>query len=111
MPPGHNSDRFREIVLDNYNMSLGTGLTKLAGKVFRIGHLGACNDLILMGALAGIERWLSASPAYRTHLMASPPLAIISPGLLVREGAELILAERDQLSTCCICSKVERRIF
>ena len=59
MPPGHNSDRFREIVLDNYNMSLGTGLTKLAGKVFRIGHLGACNDLILMGALAGIEMALS----------------------------------------------------
>jgi alanine-glyoxylate transaminase / serine-glyoxylate transaminase / serine-pyruvate transaminase len=61
MPPGHNSDRFREIVLDNYNMSLGTGLTKLAGKVFRIGHLGACNDLILMGALAGIEMALSVA--------------------------------------------------
>lgn len=59
MPPGHDADRFREIVLDRYNMSLGTGLAKLAGKVFRIGHLGACNDLILMGALAGIEMGLS----------------------------------------------------
>jgi len=59
MPPGHDPDRFREIVLDHYNMSLGTGLNKLAGKVFRIGHLGACNDLILMGALAGIEMGLS----------------------------------------------------
>jgi alanine-glyoxylate transaminase/serine-glyoxylate transaminase/serine-pyruvate transaminase len=61
MPPGHNPDRLREIVLDSYNMSLGTGLTKLAGKIFRIGHLGACNDLILMGALAGIEMGLTVA--------------------------------------------------
>jgi alanine-glyoxylate transaminase / serine-glyoxylate transaminase / serine-pyruvate transaminase len=58
MPPGHDADHFRKIVLDKYNMSLGAGLTKLAGKVFRIGHLGACNDLILMGALAGVEMGL-----------------------------------------------------
>jgi len=58
MPAGHNSDNFREIVLNTCNMSLGTGLGKVAGKVFRIGHLGACNDLILLGALAGIETGL-----------------------------------------------------
>jgi alanine-glyoxylate transaminase / serine-glyoxylate transaminase / serine-pyruvate transaminase len=61
MPPGHDADRFRKVVLDNYNMSLGSGLTKLAGKVFRIGHLGECNALTLMGALSGVEMGLSAA--------------------------------------------------
>jgi alanine-glyoxylate transaminase / serine-glyoxylate transaminase / serine-pyruvate transaminase len=59
MPPGHDADRFRKIVLENYNMSLGSGLTKLAGKVFRIGHLGECNELTLLGALTGVEMGLS----------------------------------------------------
>jgi alanine-glyoxylate transaminase/serine-glyoxylate transaminase/serine-pyruvate transaminase len=58
MPNGHNADRFREIVLDNYNMSLGAGLSKVAGKLFRIGHLGECNELTLMGALTGVEMGL-----------------------------------------------------
>jgi alanine-glyoxylate transaminase/serine-glyoxylate transaminase/serine-pyruvate transaminase len=40
-------------------MSLGSGLTKLAGKVFRIGHLGECNELTLLGALTGVEMGLS----------------------------------------------------
>jgi alanine-glyoxylate transaminase/serine-glyoxylate transaminase/serine-pyruvate transaminase len=61
MPPGHDADNFRKIVLENYNMSLGAGLTKLAGKVFRIGHLGECNELTLMGALAGVEMGLSVA--------------------------------------------------
>ncbi len=55
MPEGHNADNFRKIVLDNFNMSLGTGLNKVAGKVFRIGHLGDTNELTIMGALAGVE--------------------------------------------------------
>src|SRR5258708_40025944 len=55
MPPGHDADKFRKTVLDNYNMSLGSGLSKLAGKVFRIGHLGECNELTLLGALTGVE--------------------------------------------------------
>src|ERR1700716_3767333 len=59
--PGHDADKFRKIVLDTYNMSLGSGLTKLAGKVFRIGHLGECNELTLMGALSGVEVGLAAS--------------------------------------------------
>src|SRR5258705_13107414 len=46
MPPGHDADKFRQTVLDNYNMSLGSRLSKLAGKVFRIGHLGQGNQLI-----------------------------------------------------------------
>src|ERR1700760_2311779 len=61
MPPGHDADQFRKTVLENYNMSLGSGLSKLAGKVFRIGHLGECNALTLMGALSGVEMGLSAA--------------------------------------------------
>jgi alanine-glyoxylate transaminase/serine-glyoxylate transaminase/serine-pyruvate transaminase len=59
MPPGHDADLLRDIVLDNFNMSLGAGLTKLSGKVFRIGHLGQCNALMLMGALTGVEMGMS----------------------------------------------------
>ena len=59
MPPGHDADAFRRTVLQHFNMSLGTGLSKLAGKVFRIGHLGDFNDLMLMGALAGVEMGLA----------------------------------------------------
>ena len=55
MPEGHNADAYREIVLDNFNMSLGTGLNKIAGKAFRIGHLGDTNELTIMGALTGVE--------------------------------------------------------
>jgi len=59
MPPGHDADRFRALVLQHFDMSLGTGLAKLAGKVFRIGHLGDFNDLTLMGTLAGVEMGLA----------------------------------------------------
>ena len=58
MPAGHDSDRFRSVVLDNFDMSLGAGLSKLAGKVFRIGHLGSFNDLMLAGTLCGVEMGL-----------------------------------------------------
>lgn len=58
MPDGHNADAFRQVVLDTFNMSLGTGLNKLAGKAFRIGHLGDTNDLTILGALAGVEMGL-----------------------------------------------------
>jgi len=59
MPGGHNADSFREIVLDNFNMSLGTGLGKVKGTVFRIGHLGDFNDLSLAGTLSGVEMGLA----------------------------------------------------
>jgi alanine-glyoxylate transaminase / serine-glyoxylate transaminase / serine-pyruvate transaminase len=61
MPPGYDADKFRAIALEKYNVSLGTGLAKVAGKVFRIGHLGECNELTLMGALSGVEMGLSAA--------------------------------------------------
>ena len=59
LPAGHDADRVRKIVLETFDMSLGTGLGKLAGKVFRIGHLGDFNDLTLMGTLAGVEMGLA----------------------------------------------------
>jgi alanine-glyoxylate transaminase/serine-glyoxylate transaminase/serine-pyruvate transaminase len=58
LPAGHDADRVRKVILENFDMSLGTGLGKLAGKVFRIGHLGDFNDLMLMGTLAGCEMGL-----------------------------------------------------
>jgi alanine-glyoxylate transaminase/serine-glyoxylate transaminase/serine-pyruvate transaminase len=59
VPPTSNADDFRKVVLENFNMSLGSGLGKLAGKVFRIGHLGDFNDLMLAGTLSGVEMGLS----------------------------------------------------
>jgi alanine-glyoxylate transaminase / serine-glyoxylate transaminase / serine-pyruvate transaminase len=59
LPAGHDADRLRAIVLDRFDMSLGQGLGKLKGKLFRIGHLGAFNDLMLCGALAGVEMGLA----------------------------------------------------
>jgi alanine-glyoxylate transaminase / serine-glyoxylate transaminase / serine-pyruvate transaminase len=64
MPAGHDADRVRSLILEHFDMSLGTGLGKLAGKVFRIGHLGDFNDLTLMGTLSGCEMGL--------HLAGTP---------------------------------------
>jgi alanine-glyoxylate transaminase/serine-glyoxylate transaminase/serine-pyruvate transaminase len=55
MPAGHDADHFRDVVLKNYDMSLGAGLSKVKGQVFRIGHLGHFNELMLMGTLSGVE--------------------------------------------------------
>ena len=61
MPEGHSADAFRGVVLERFDMSLGSGLSKVADKVFRIGHLGDFNDLMLMGTLSGVEMGLSAA--------------------------------------------------
>jgi alanine-glyoxylate transaminase/serine-glyoxylate transaminase/serine-pyruvate transaminase len=58
MPEGHNADNLRKVILERYDMSLGTGLGKLQGKVFRIGHLGDFNELMLAGTLCGVEMGL-----------------------------------------------------
>lgn len=55
MPDGHSADALRRIALENFNLSLGQGLGKLADRVFRIGHLGDFNDLTLLGTLGGVE--------------------------------------------------------
>jgi alanine-glyoxylate transaminase/serine-glyoxylate transaminase/serine-pyruvate transaminase len=54
----HNADKVRDVILDRFDMSLGAGLSKLAGRVFRIGHLGHFNDLTLAGTLAGVQMGL-----------------------------------------------------
>jgi alanine-glyoxylate transaminase/serine-glyoxylate transaminase/serine-pyruvate transaminase len=61
MPAGHDADAFRQIVLERFDMSLGTGLGRLKGKVFRIGHLGDLNDLMLAGTLGGVEMGLAVA--------------------------------------------------
>ncbi|HEV7879986.1 pyridoxal-phosphate-dependent aminotransferase family protein, partial [Bradyrhizobium sp.] len=58
MPEGHDADNFRKVVLENFDMSLGTGLNKIKGKAFRIAHIGHFNDLMLMGTLSGVEMGL-----------------------------------------------------
>jgi len=59
MPQGHDADALRKVILDRCDMSLGNGLGQLAGKVFRIGHLGDFNEMMLARALSGIEMGLS----------------------------------------------------
>ncbi|PYT22323.1 MAG: serine--glyoxylate aminotransferase [Acidobacteria bacterium] len=59
LPAGHDADELRKIILENFNMSLGNGLGKLQRKVFRIGHLGDFNDLMLAGTLSGVEMGLA----------------------------------------------------
>ena len=59
MPEGHSADNFRKITLEHFDMSLGNGLNKVADKVFRIGHLGDFNELMLMGTLSGVEMGLA----------------------------------------------------
>ena len=61
MPDGHDADALRQVILDRYDMSLGAGLAKLKGRVFRIGHLGWFNDLMLLGTLGGVEMGLFAA--------------------------------------------------
>jgi alanine-glyoxylate transaminase/serine-glyoxylate transaminase/serine-pyruvate transaminase len=61
MPEGHDADAFRRQVLERFDMSLGTGLGRLAGRVFRIGHLGFFNDLTLCATLCGVEMGLAVS--------------------------------------------------
>ena len=67
MPAGHDADALRKVILENFNMSLGQGLGKVSGKVFRIGHLGDFNDLSLIGTLSGVEMGLQLAgvPAQR----------------------------------------------
>ena len=73
MPAGQDADRVRKVILEAFDMSLGTGLGKLAGKVFRIGHLGDFNDLTLMGTLAGVEMGLALAgvPAKQEGVLAA----------------------------------------
>ncbi|UJW30670.1 aminotransferase class V-fold PLP-dependent enzyme [Saccharothrix sp. AJ9571] len=61
VPEGHDADKIRALILDRFDMSLGAGLGKLAGRIFRIGHLGSFNDLSLAGTLSGVQMGLALS--------------------------------------------------
>jgi alanine-glyoxylate transaminase/serine-glyoxylate transaminase/serine-pyruvate transaminase len=61
MPDGADADALRQLILDRFDLSLGTGLGKLKGRAFRIGHLGDLNDLMLAGTLSGVEMGLAAA--------------------------------------------------
>jgi len=83
MPEGHDADRFRTLALRGWDISLGAGLGKLQGRIFRIGHLGDFNDLMLMGTLAGVELGLRAAGvpiqasglAAAIEVLSQPPTA------------------------------------
>ena len=79
VPDGHDADQVRALILDRYDMSLGAGLGRLAGRAFRIGHLGDLNDLTLAGALCGVEMGLDAAgvPIARGGVTAA--LACLGP--------------------------------
>ncbi len=81
LPDGHDADKLRNIILERFNMSLGTGLGKLAGKVFRIGHLGDFNDLMLAGTLSGVEMGLSLAgvPHNKGGVLAALPFLAGAP--------------------------------
>ena len=77
VPENKDADQLRKIILENFNMSLGNGLSKLKGKVFRIGHLGDFNDISLLGTLSGVEMGLDCllytSPSPRDGLLSRMP--------------------------------------
>jgi alanine-glyoxylate transaminase/serine-glyoxylate transaminase/serine-pyruvate transaminase len=80
MPDGHDADAFRREVLARYDMSLGTGLGKLAGRAFRIGHLGFFNDLMLCGTLCGVEMGLALSNVPHQKNGVAEALAYLQQG-------------------------------
>jgi len=67
MPEGHDADALRKLILERFDLSLGTGLGRLKGKVFRIGHLGDFNDLMLAGTLCGVEMGLALAGVPFAH--------------------------------------------
>lgn len=75
----HDADRLRRIVLDRFDLSLGTGLGGLAGRVFRIGHLGHFNDLTLAGTLAGVQLGLDLAGVPIDHAGLNAALDVLRP--------------------------------
>ena len=89
MPEGHDADHFRKVVLENFDMSLGTGLNKIKGKAFRIGHIGHFNDLMLMGTLSGVEMGLDLAkvPHRKGGVLAAMEVLISREAAPMREAA------------------------
>jgi alanine-glyoxylate transaminase/serine-glyoxylate transaminase/serine-pyruvate transaminase len=90
MPEGHNADRFREIALEHFNISYGMGLGKIAGKVFRIGHLGDTNEATMLGALGATEMGLALAgiPHKKGGVQAAMDYFVAEAGKPVRTAAE-----------------------
>jgi alanine-glyoxylate transaminase/serine-glyoxylate transaminase/serine-pyruvate transaminase len=86
MPGGHDADRFRAIVLDRFNMSLGAGLGRLKGRTFRIGHLGDFNELMLIGTLGGVELGLGAAGVPFRRGGVDAALALLAAGEAVEHA-------------------------
>jgi alanine-glyoxylate transaminase/serine-glyoxylate transaminase/serine-pyruvate transaminase len=80
MPSGHSADALRKVILDHFDMSLGQGLGKLSGKIFRIGHLGDFNDLMLMGTLCGVEMGLELAAVPHKKGGADAAMAYLAEG-------------------------------
>ncbi len=78
LPVGHDADALRKVILERFNLSLGTGLGKLKGRVFRIGHLGDFNDLMLAGTLSGVEMGLALAGVPFTKGGVEAALAYLS---------------------------------
>ena len=89
VPDGHDADHVRKVILEQFDMSLGTGLGKVAGKVFRIGHLGDFNDLTLAGTLAGVEMGLALAgvPHQRGGVQAAIDYLATASELSARKAA------------------------
>ena len=92
MPAGHDADAFRKVVLDRFDMSLGQGLGKVTGKVFRIGHLGHFNDLMLMGTLAGIEMGLALAGVPHRKGGVDAAMEVVMRGDAVAPVAKKVVA-------------------
>ncbi len=87
MPAGHDADQFRKVALEKYDISLGAGLGKVKGKVFRIGHLGDFNDLMLMGTLAGVEMGLRSAGVPHKSGGVQAAMDVLSRAAVPTEGA------------------------
>jgi alanine-glyoxylate transaminase/serine-glyoxylate transaminase/serine-pyruvate transaminase len=89
MPEGHSADAFRAVTLRNYDMSLGNGLSKIADRVFRIGHLGDFNDLMLCATLAGVEMGLRDANVPHTQGGVQAAMETLAPNANTnRQAAE-----------------------
>jgi alanine-glyoxylate transaminase/serine-glyoxylate transaminase/serine-pyruvate transaminase len=86
MPPGHSADAFRKLVLTQFDLSLGQGLSKLSDKIFRIGHLGDLNDLTVMGTLSGVEMGLGMAGVPYKKGGVQAAMDFLSESLATREA-------------------------
>jgi alanine-glyoxylate transaminase/serine-glyoxylate transaminase/serine-pyruvate transaminase len=92
LPEGHNADELRKLILENFNMSLGNGLGRLQGRVFRIGHLGDFNELMLAGTLCGIEMGLALAGIPFSKGGVAEALNYLETTAATRKTAEVTLA-------------------